>query len=72
MILQNYIVLPNDWSTSTDSQIQTVRDAGNSDLYKNQIKKVYIENGGSGYETTIDGQTEIWYIRWWELEEKQY
>ena len=54
----NYIVLPNDWSTSTDPQIETVRDAGNSDLYKNQIKKVYIKEGGSGYETTsIDGQT---------------
>ncbi len=47
-----YIVLPNDWSTSTDPQIETVRDAGNSDLYKNQIKKVYIENAGSGYTDT--------------------
>ena len=53
-----YIVLPNDWSTSTDPQIETVRDAGNSDLYKNQIKKIYIENAGSGYsDTTPDGET---------------
>ena len=44
-----YIVLPNDWSTSTDSQIQSVRESANSDVNKNQIKKVYIENGGLGY-----------------------
>ena len=44
-----YIVLPNDWSTSTDAQIQSVRESANSDVNKNQIKKVYIENGGLGY-----------------------
>ena len=44
-----YIVLPNDWATSTDSQIQAVREAGDSDINKNQIRKVYIENGGFGY-----------------------
>ena len=43
-----FIVLPNDWETSTDSQIQNVRESGNSDLNLNQIKKVYIENAGSG------------------------
>ena len=44
-----YIVLPNDWQTTTDAQIQAVREAGDSDINKNQLKKVYIENGGSGY-----------------------
>ena len=44
-----YIVLPNDWSTTTDPQIQAVRESGDSDINKNQIKKVYIRNGGSGY-----------------------
>ena len=48
-----YIVLPNDWSTSTDSQIQAVRENGDSDINKNQIRKVYIENPGSTY---TDGQ----------------
>ena len=43
-----FIVLPNNWETSTDSQIQNVRESGNSDLNLNQIKKVYIENAGSG------------------------
>ena len=42
-----FIALPNDWSTSTDSQIQAVREAGDSKINNNQIKKVYIEDGGS-------------------------
>jgi len=49
-----YIVLPNDWSTTTDSQIQSVREAGDSDINKNQIRKVYIENGGTGYTGTSE------------------
>ena len=47
-----YIVVPNDWATSTDSQIQNVREAADSDINQNQIKTVYIENGGSGYTTS--------------------
>lgn len=42
-----YIVLPNDWDTSTDPQIVNVREAGDSFENKNQIKKVYIENAGN-------------------------
>jgi len=38
-----YITLPNDWQTSTNSQIVSVRENGNSDLNENQIKKVYIK-----------------------------
>ena len=50
-----YIVLPNDWSTTTDSQIKSIRESGNSDINKNQIKKVYIENPGKtfGYTSTV-------------------
>ena len=44
-----YISLPSDWSTSTNSQIVAVRDNGNSDDNENQIKKVYIDNRGAGY-----------------------
>ena len=44
-----YIVLPNDWSTSTDSQIVAVRESGNSDINKNQIKTVYIKESGNLY-----------------------
>jgi hypothetical protein len=43
-----YVVVPNDWATSTDSQIISVRENGNSGpTNPNQIKKVYIENGGT-------------------------
>ena len=50
-----YIVLPNDWSTTTDSQIKTIRESGNSDVNKNQIKKVYIKNPGKtgGYLSSV-------------------
>jgi hypothetical protein len=50
-----YIVLPNDWSTTTDSQIKTIRESGNSDTSKNQIKKVYIKNRGKtgGYVSSV-------------------
>lgn len=51
-----YIVLPNDWSTTTNSQIKSVRESGNSEVNKNQIKKVYIENPGNvgGYISSGD------------------
>jgi hypothetical protein len=47
-----YITVPNDWLTTTDSSIQTIREGGNSDTNNNQIKAVYIEYGGSGYNFT--------------------
>jgi hypothetical protein len=50
-----YITVPNAWETSADPQISTIRDNGNSALNENQIKKVYIKNGGSGY-TLSTGQ----------------
>ena len=46
-----YVVVPNDWATSQDSQIVSVREAGDSDINLNQIKKVYIENGGLSYKS---------------------
>ena len=45
----DYISVANDWASSTNAQIQSVRDNGNSDTNENQIKKVYIENQGVGY-----------------------
>ena len=44
-----YIVVPNDWDTSTNSSIQSVREAADSTVNFNQIKEVYIKNAGSGY-----------------------
>ena len=44
-----YVTLPNNWSTSTDSQIVSVRENGDSEVNDNQIKTVYIDNPGSNY-----------------------
>lgn len=44
-----YVALPYNWENSSDSQIQSVRENGDSSINSNQIKKVYIESGGSGY-----------------------
>ena len=53
-----YIPIPNDWLTSTDAQIQSIRENGDSTINENQIKKVYIENQGSGYNAT-DAELDI-------------
>jgi hypothetical protein len=45
----DYVTLPNNWDSSTDAQIVSVRENGNSDLNENQIKTIYIKNTGSGY-----------------------
>ena len=52
-----YIVLPNDWSTTTNSQIKSVRESGDSEVNKNQIKKVYIEDPGKGEGDVSSGDT---------------
>lgn len=44
-----YIVLPNNWTTSSDIQVKNVRESANSDLNFNQIRKVYIEKSGLNY-----------------------
>jgi hypothetical protein len=54
-----YISVPNNWSSSTDSQIQAVRENGNSTVNNNQIKKVYIENQGSGYSGGLAQEVNI-------------
>ena len=46
-----YITVPNNWATSTDSQIRAVRENGDSNVNNNQIKHVYIENAGANYTT---------------------
>ena len=47
-----YIPVPNDWETTTDAQIQAVRENGDSTVNNNQIKKVYVQNQGAGYNST--------------------
>lgn len=46
-----YITVPNSWSSSTDSQITSVRENGDSTVNNNQIKKVYIDNPGANYSS---------------------
>jgi hypothetical protein len=53
----DYVVVPNNWDTTTDAQIQPIRENGDSDVNTNQIKKVYIENAGLGYANV--GEVEI-------------
>ncbi len=54
-----YITVPNKWQTSTDSQIQSVRDNGDSSVNNNQIKKVYVANQGSGYSGGLGQEFDI-------------
>jgi len=54
-----YITVPNNWSTSTDPQIRAVRENGDSEVNDNQIKHVYINNGGSSYQTLSGQEVDI-------------
>jgi len=47
-----YISVPNDWTTTSDVAIQTIRDGADSSVNNNQIRVVYINSVGSGY---VDG-----------------
>lgn len=53
-----YIPVPNNWITTTDSQIQAIRENGDSLINENQIKKIYVQNQGAGYNTT-DAELDI-------------
>ena len=54
-----YITVPNKWATSTDSQIRSVRESGDSSVNSNQIKTVYIEKGGSNYSNGLGQELDI-------------
>ena len=54
-----FITVPNSWATTTDSQIRSVRENGNSDINLNQIKHVYIENAGDGYADGLNQEVDI-------------
>ena len=51
-----YISVPGGWPTSTETQIQSVRENGDSTINNNQIKKVYIDKQGFGYSQNIVGR----------------
>ena len=54
-----FITVPNDWSSSTDAQIRAVRENGDSTVNENQIKHVYIEDGGNDYADGLGQEVDI-------------
>jgi len=54
-----YITVPNNWESSTDIEIQTIREAADSSVNENQIKTVYIENPGANYANGIGQEMDI-------------
>ena len=54
-----YITVPNDWSTSTDAQIKSVRENGDSTLNNNQIKHIYIADAGGKYADGLGQEVDI-------------
>jgi hypothetical protein len=54
-----YIAVPNNWDNSTDSQIQAIRENGDSSVNENQIKKVYIERQGDNYASGLGQEVSI-------------
>jgi len=51
-----YISVPSNWPTSSETQIQSVRENGDSTINNNQIKKVYIDKQGFGYSQNVVGK----------------
>ena len=54
-----FIPLPNNWETSTDANIANVRDNGNEEINKNQIKKIFVQDGGTSYSNPGAGGLEV-------------
>ena len=54
-----FITVPNNWSTNTDSQIRAVRENGDSNVNENQIKHVYIEKAGNNYANGLGQEVDI-------------
>jgi len=54
-----YITVPNDWETSINPQIKSVRDNGDSNINENQIKKVFIDNPGQNYSNGTGQEVDI-------------
>jgi len=54
-----YITLPTNWDTSTDPQIEAVRNNGDSEINSNQIKTVSIKKAGFGYGLGLNVELDI-------------
>ena len=54
-----YITVPNGWGTSTDAQIRSIRENGDSSVNNNQIKHVYIDKAGGKYSDGLGQEVDI-------------
>ena len=54
-----YITVPNDWSTSTDTQIRSIRESADSNLNDNQIRTVYIAAEGANYANGLGQEFDL-------------
>ena len=54
-----YITLPSNWTTTSDTQVQSVRDSANSETNLNQIKTVYIDKSGGNYASGLSQEMNI-------------
>ena len=54
-----YITVPNDWSTSTDTQIRSIRESADSSLNENQIRTVYIAAEGANYANGLGQEFDL-------------
>lgn len=54
-----YITVPNNWASSTDYQIQAIRESADSTVNNNQIKTVYIEKAGANYSNGLGQEFDI-------------
>jgi len=54
-----YITVPNDWSTSTDTQIRSIRESADSSLNGNQIRTVYIGAEGENYANGLGQEFDL-------------
>ncbi len=54
-----YVTVPNEWLTSSDTQIRSIRENGDSSINENQIKTVYIDGAGDNYANGLGQEVNI-------------
>ncbi len=54
-----YVTVPNEWLTSSDTQIRSIRENGDSNVNENQIKTVYIDKAGDNYANGLSQEVNI-------------
>ena len=54
-----YVTVPNEWLTSSDTQIRSIRENGYSSINENQIKTVYIDGAGDNYANGLGQEVNI-------------